>query len=301
MPDARTHLLPSRAYLRSLKEQNIPMRRSAIADAGGYFERLSSDASELDRQLAVLGVVGEVMQAIEDVAALAVALTSSPPGVGFYAAAASPSERAVNKFYDQIGSWPIEQLLALLAFRIGEMHLKDAFGFEPPLSADEERAIGRAEEATARLVGEHLGRLASTWSGYRRYFHAFKHALVVANPEDVTLLEDRETEVPGLVVWQRRQPTATGVVGIHPPYEETVSALLFEGQLACDVLEQLVDTRLWLFEVVEITASGAVAAGAVRVNPWALWLREDDLTPEERAVLAVRIAPFLEPANNEDL
>jgi hypothetical protein len=33
MPDAQTFLLPSRAYLLSMRDQNLPLRRAALDDA----------------------------------------------------------------------------------------------------------------------------------------------------------------------------------------------------------------------------------------------------------------------------
>jgi hypothetical protein len=55
--------------------------------------------------------------------------------------------------------------------------------------------------------------------------NAYKHGLLMANPEDVTLLDDAGAEVDGIVVWQRRRTGAEGYGHIPPPFDEMADYL----------------------------------------------------------------------------
>jgi hypothetical protein len=40
MPDAQTFLLPAHAYLLSQRDQNVPLRRAALADPTAHYEEV---------------------------------------------------------------------------------------------------------------------------------------------------------------------------------------------------------------------------------------------------------------------
>jgi hypothetical protein len=105
MPDAQTYLLSSRAYLLSLRDQNLPLRRSALEDAEAHFAAVAGNDLH-ETQLAVVAVVGEALQIVEDIAALANSFFASPDGVAFFATAASYSTRGVNNFYSSFRNRP---------------------------------------------------------------------------------------------------------------------------------------------------------------------------------------------------
>src|SRR6266511_1548962 len=110
LPDIATFLLPTRAYLLSMKEQNLSLRRAALIDAESHFrERLDSDgeASELTRR-ALVGFIGEVFQILEDLAAYADSLLNAPSGTAFFAALTDYSRTRVNDFYTQLRKRPSE-------------------------------------------------------------------------------------------------------------------------------------------------------------------------------------------------
>ena len=50
--------------------------------------------------LALVGLIDDALQLVEDVAALSNSLFNSPAGVGFFATAASYEPNAINRFYD---------------------------------------------------------------------------------------------------------------------------------------------------------------------------------------------------------
>jgi hypothetical protein len=90
------------------------------------------------------------------------------------------------------------------------------------------------------LVGKHLVNLAEEWQKYRPSANAYKHGLLVANPEDVTLVGGAGADVEGIVVWMRRRGGAEGYGHIAPPYDKMADYLAAAGRAALDVLDHLV-------------------------------------------------------------
>jgi hypothetical protein len=295
MPDAQTYLLSSRAYLLSLRDQNLPLRRSALEDAEAHFAAVAGNDLH-ETQLAVVAVVGEALQIVEDIAALANSFFASPDGVAFFATAASYSTRGVNNFYSSFRNRPLVDVLALLGMRFGDVRTEDLFVIAPPLTEAERAAIDEAHTATAKLVREHLLTLAHEWERYRRFFHAYKHGLLVVNPADGGIIDDRTTPVEGIVVWVRRRPDATGVGAIEPPYEETVAYVGEVGRVALDLIEHLVESRLRIFELIDLKADGSWTPRPLRTTPWLWWFRAGDVSPEARELLSRRFGTSFEPA-----
>jgi len=189
--------------------------------------------------------------------------------------------------------------MRLCAFRFGDFGVADFFEFDPPLTDEERAAFATAERATASLVSEHLVELARSWDRYRRFFHAYKHAALVANPEDVAILGDDGNEVPGIVVWARKREEAE--IGNHAtagPAEiaEHVAGI---GDLAIEMIGFLVDTRLKVFDSIDFDGAGEVAVDGTSVksrplkrSPWTLWIRAGDLSDDELSLLSHRGVQF---------
>ena len=194
MPDMGMFILPGRAYLRSVVEQNLPLRRAALAGARSHFD--SVEGMGFEKRLALVGLVGDVLQLVEDVAALGNSFFNSPPGIGFFAVAATYEPNAINRFYDGLHKRPLQDFVRLAALGIGDAWIHDHFVLEPPLTPEEQAAAQRAHEATAKLLRGHLLHLRDQWRQFRSYFHAFKHGMLVGDPRDVTVVEaDRMTEI----------------------------------------------------------------------------------------------------------
>lgn len=296
MPDAQSYLLPSRAYLLSLRDQNLPLRRAALEDAERQFTTVAGGDLH-ETQLAVVAVIGEALQILEDIAALANSFFASPEGVAFFATAASYSTRAVNNFYSSFKRRPLADVLALLGMRFGTVRTEDLFVIDPPFTEAERSAIDEAHTATAKLVREHLLRLAVEWERYRRFFHAYKHGLLVVNPSDGGMIDDRTTPVEGIVVWARRRANATGGGIIEPPYEATVEYIGQLGRLALDLVEHLVESRLRIFDLIDLKADGSWTSLPLRMTPWLWWLRERDVSVDARELLSQRFGLAFEPVS----
>src|SRR4051794_23825008 len=96
--DVHRNILPDRAFILSFRDLALVARRHALDDAVAYHAGLAVDASRHERDLAVVGVVGEAMQIIEDVATFGRPLMKGITGLPFYAPATVYDDRAINNF-----------------------------------------------------------------------------------------------------------------------------------------------------------------------------------------------------------
>jgi hypothetical protein len=286
VPDGHSVLLPARAFLLSLREQSLELRRTALQDAETHFASVAS-GHQHEVQLAVVSVIGEALQIVEDVAALGSALIESPTGFAFFVSATRYSAQSVNNFYSSFKNRPDSDLLKLLAVRVEDVGLEDASVFVPPLSDEERAAVAAADSATAKLVREHLVRLANDWETYRRFFHAFKHGLLVINPEHGFFIDDRETPVNGIVVWHRGK-NGHGYGHIRAPYANIVAYLGDLGRLAIDLLDHLIDSRLRFFELLDLQPDGSITPLRLAPPPWRWWFHDADLDRRSRTLLTAR-------------
>lgn len=276
MPDPQTFLLPSRAYILSMRDQNLPLREAALADAEEHYEDCARGGGYLEH-LALVALIGEALQIMEDLGAFANSLLAAPGGTAFFAALTNYNPRTINNFYASLKKRPDNDFLQLLGFRLGDIRLEDAFVFEPELTDEEFAALDEAHRATARLVRRHLTTLGGEWEGYRRFHHAFKHGFLVANPADVELVEDRGRRIDGIVVWMRKRSAAHGFGQIEPPYKDSADYIARLGRLALDVLRYLVDTRVNVFDLVDLRADGSWSPRPPEHPPWLWWFNKNDL------------------------
>jgi hypothetical protein len=87
VPDHWTVLLPSRAYLLSVRDQTLPSRRFALEDAAQHYALAAADSDLGVRDMALLGIIGEALQVIEDIAYFATAFSAPIPGLAHYVSA----------------------------------------------------------------------------------------------------------------------------------------------------------------------------------------------------------------------
>lgn len=238
--------------------------------------------------MALVGLTGDALQLVEDVAALCNSFFNSPQGIGFYATAASYSPNAINRFYDGLHKRPPEDFLRLAALRVGDVWIHDALDLQTPLTDEERHATERAHVATATLLEGHLMYLRVQWWQFRRYFHAFKHGMLVANPRDVEVTDDRTEAVDQLVVWMRRTSVPIGFGSIDPPFEAVGRWVEQVGKLAADVTEHLVRTRLRMFDFMRVERGGSWNLQPATASPWVWWFHERDLVESDQQLLTSR-------------
>jgi hypothetical protein len=286
VPDLRTFILPQRAFLHSYRDQALPARRAALRSSRERFHAVEEPDTGHEAQLALLGLVGDAMQPIEDVGTMAGAIMDGFQGLPFYVRATTYEARQVNNFFAQLHKRAPDYFLRLCAFRLGDVSLHQLFRFEPPLTDEELSAFDNAERATAALLAEHLERMAEAWERYRRIFHAYKHASLVANPDDVDLLDEHGDVIEGLSVWARNRSDST--IGGHAaaPFASVAQDLSEMGELAIDAVAYLIDTRLSSFDFIDISADGSVRPKGAKGVPWEFWMRESDMSAHDLDLLA---------------
>lgn len=288
MPDTETYLLPQRAYLLSYRDQALPARRVALRDSRDHFAAVAASESRHEAQLGLLGLIGDAMQAVEDVGTIASAMMIGLPGLPFYVRATVYDPSEVNNFFAQIHKRDPDYFLRLCGFRFEGFSMHEFFELRPPLSEAERAAFDTAEGASAKLVAEHLGHLAREWERYRRFFHAYKHASLVANPDDVEILDEEGNLVEGIVIWARRRDEAA--VGHHAtlPLSRIAEHIESVGKLAIDMAGYLVATRLGIFDVLDFKPDGSVETKPLQGTPWEFWMRREDIGTESLDLLGGR-------------
>jgi hypothetical protein len=291
MPDPETWLLPSRAYLLSMREQALPARRAAIEDSVASFGAGADE--ELTIQVRLLQLLGDAVQPVEDVAVLADAIMDPLEGLPFYVSATIFDPSATTEFFEQVPTRDDDYFLRLAGLRFAGMDIYRLFEFQPPLEPEDHAAIAAAYAATAKLLREHLSRLARAWMDWQTYFLAFKHGALVANPNYVALTEDRSDVEAQMVVWKQRSDDVDVGAAYDFAHEQMASNVVAVGNLALDAMDYIVATRLALFDHVRFEDDGSVTPLPMRSIPWQFWMRTDDVGEENLARLRDRLRVHL--------
>lgn len=288
-------VLPNRAYLMSFRDQTLVARRLALEDAIAYRDGLPADAGTHDKQLGLLGLIGEAMQVIEDIASLGRALVEGIAGVPFYAPATVFSDRAVNNFWSKMKNQPPEYILRLVGLRLDGRPLHELMEIGAQLQQSDVDALLDAEVATERLLREHLVRLARVWDRYGHFFRAFKHGAILINPDDIELMEDRQRVIPVFAAWRRhRDPPEIGPP-VDEPTDWLADEMIQEGRVALDVGEHLVDMRLAVVDHLRFADDGSIVGYDPNLSPWSFWFRERDVRTETINVLRERFGIVMTP------
>ncbi|MBS1675804.1 MAG: hypothetical protein JST08_00315 [Actinobacteria bacterium] len=290
LPDARESLLPQRAYLLAYASQVTYARRQAIADSRRQLDEVESAGGRHEGQLALLGLAGDAMQAIEDLGNFAAASMEGLAGLASYVKATIYRPAHVNDFYARLHKRDPAYFMALCGFEMAGHTMFDFYEFVPPLSARERTAIEAAERATAKLVGQHLVRLGGAWQHWRRVFHAYKHGALVANPAEVEIVDDDEVPIAGMVIWPRKRKEVEIGPHLTGPLSPVADQFQNEGELAIEVLEYLVELRLRSFDLITFDEQGNASPGPLELteSPWRFWMRTRDIDDEDVALLKAR-------------
>src|SRR5690242_17747692 len=103
----------------SVRDQTLPTRTAALVDAKQHFDECEASANADRRDFALLGLIGEALQALEDVAYLGDAYESeSSLPAPRYIAATIYSGFKPTTFYRGIKKWSTDRLLDLAGMRV---------------------------------------------------------------------------------------------------------------------------------------------------------------------------------------
>ena len=299
-PDPRTVLLPSRAFLRSFAAQNLPAREAALDDAVAHFEEAAAREDLGWRDMALLGVIGEAMQLLEDLAYIGTAYEKPLRGIANYVTATVYTDRTPNNFYSSLKKWDdtrLKVLLGLYGYH-PETHepvpLYSAPGLHERLEPEDIEAIQEAERATVAHLRPILLHLAHEWEQYRRYYHAFKHGGLIINRNDVELVDKCDVaRIASISVWLRKEE-GTGHGDTTLRAEEVVDQVTRSARWALRVARYLVDARLRSFESIEFAKDGSIASVDTRALPFMFRFPPEQVSEATRERLRERFG--IEPA-----
>jgi hypothetical protein len=299
-PDPRTVLLPSRAYLRSFAEQNLPAREAALDDAVAHFEEAAASEDLGWRDMALLGVIGEAMQLLEDLAYIGTAYEKPLRGIAHYVTATVYTDRTPNNFYSSLKKWDDTRLKVLLSLygyhpqSYERVPLYSAPGLQERLEPEDVEAIQEAERATVAHFHPILLHLAQEWEQFRRYFHAFKHGGLVINRDDVELVDEADvTGIASISVWLRKHE-GTGHGDTSLSAEEVVDQVTKSARWALRVARYLVEARLRSFEAIKFADDGSIASVETRALPYVFRFPPEQVSEASRERLQKRFG--IEPA-----
>jgi hypothetical protein len=286
-PDAQLVLLPSRAYLMSMRDQTLPTRKAALGDAYEHFQEAAEHGDATYRDMALLGVIAEAMQILEDVAYIGTAYESPLGGVAHYVTATVYSATGPNTFYTSIKNWPDERIkvLACLWVRNPETQevvpMADVFGVTRSLDPKDRAALSAAEDATVKFLRPLLNQLGRAWQQFGSYHHAFKHGGLAISRDDFEILdEDGTTKIPSINVWLRRKATETGKGDTNLTAGQVAEEVWHNARWGLRIARYLIDSRLRSFEALVFSSHGELIEAKSSVIPWEFWVHAIDITPD---------------------
>lgn len=293
-PSLERVILPSRAFLLSWRNQTLPVRSAAIADAVEHFEGLGSDAPTGLRDMALLAVISEAMQPLEDLAYLATAWDEPFGGLANYVRATVYSGWVPSSFWQRIHKRDDEYFEVLAGYRARDpgtgtaTDLLSGLGGTAMLTTAQADALDVARAATRKRLRVLLGALAADWAQFGHYFYAYKHGGLTVNRADAAWVNDDVDDVtdatprrvPSIAVWHRGSKQMEGRADFSLEPQDAARTAAATGRLAIDLVDAFVDSRMALFDAIEFEKDGSVTALRPAQLPWTVWLRAGDLAPE---------------------
>lgn len=254
--DLRSTVLPARACLLALRDTSVPARRGALADALAAARKATRKQRPPDEQSALaLAAIWEAVACLE-LAALVAAPWVDPQvhsEHGSWAELTVYDPGRANRFYESSHRWSDERFgtLSSHTFRHGgEGSLRGALLELGIIDAAQDAAFAEAEAATAAFLRRRFVDLARWWSAMRGYASAFEHGLLLVPAEIGAIIDAQEREIPhAIVIFETRRDGSYGAVG--DSVNGAISAALAAGELALDLAEHVISSRLGIIEALE--------------------------------------------------
>lgn len=292
MPSVEKVILPARAFLRSWREQTLPARSAAIADARQYADSLVSSHDLAARDMAILLLIGEALQPLEDLAYLATAWDSPYTGIATYIRATTWARFTANNFWQESKKWNDERLDVFAGFAgrdPGTSQVVPMLEVLGVLGAAIEPAVEESMLAAQRATRARLRRLLETlgrdWKQFSPYFLAYKHGGLVLNRDDVVFVDgdiervedDTKRYEPSIAIWTRARRANPVMADFSVDPAEIVEWASGTGRVAVDMCDAFVETRLAVVETIAFSDDGQALGLRGMQVPWTIWLREEDL------------------------
>lgn len=295
MPSLETVVLPSRAFFLSWRTQTIPARQAALEDALEHYREAAASGDRGWQDMALLGLISEVMQLLEDLAYLAMAWDKPFSGLANYVRATVYSSRTPTNFWGEVPKWTDERLEVFAGLAgtnpdTGKVErLLDALPAQTEsLQREHLEVMERARAATVARLRRLLPQLTNDWKQFSRYFQGFKHgglaisrADIVWVDDDVEDIEHAEKHEPSVAVWMRRGEESTVTADFSSSPDQIAEYVVGSGRMAVYLLEAFIESRLAFFDAVVFNDDGSVRGLRTLQIPWTIWLREEDLDIED--------------------
>jgi hypothetical protein len=293
MPDSFKVVLPSRAFFFSWRDQTLPARRTALEDAVAHFEELETDAEAGFRDMAVLGVIGEALQPLEDLAYLGTGWDRPYRGIATYVRATTWTRFTATNFWQEAPKWDDARLDVFAGFagRDAETEaiipVTDAFAeLGIAVEPDVREGLDAARSATIDRLRRLLRGLGKDWKQLSPYFLAYKHGGLAINRHDTAFVPDDVGELrdstprhkPSIAVWTRGGRKQELQADFNLSQDDLVRYVAGIGRLAIDLVDAFLDSRLVHVDTLEFDdETGALLGIKPMQLPWTTWLREQDL------------------------
>jgi hypothetical protein len=295
---ARKVALPSRAFMRSWRDQTLPARRTALADSERHFKEVGDADESALVDLALAALIGDALQPIEDLAHLGRAWDEPFGGLAYYVRATAYSGRTATNFWGSVAKWDDDRIKVFAGLYGRNPETGELLSMVPPeiqtdLSRDQEEAMKAAETATVRVLRMLLGTLGEDWRQFSPYYNAYKHGGLLVNREDVCWVDDDVEEVteetikhnPSLATWDLRDEEGAGRGDFALTSPEVADSAAKSGWLALDLLERFIESRSAIFEAVDFRTDGSVEDLKEMTLPWTVWLGEAQLSKDQWKLL----------------
>jgi hypothetical protein len=249
--------------------------------------------------MALLGVIGDAMQALEDLAFLATAWDSPLTGIAHYVRATTYTPQTAQTFWQEVKVERHWDDARIEVFAGLSMHDPDTSqvqrsteipGSETSWSAEDRALFDEIAAITVAKLRRLLSGLSDDWMQFLPYFQSFKHGGLAVSRQDTFFVDDgiADEDVdestprhhPSICVWTRggrKQELAGDFAATAEQVSRTAASA---GQLALNMIEVFVEMRLWVFDAVELTEDGRIARWKGVQIPFTDWLIEKDLPIE---------------------
>ncbi len=306
-PPRGSILLPSRAFLLSVREQTLPARLAAIEDALAHFEDAKASADGGWRDMALLGVIAEAMQPFEDLAYLATAWDKPYPGLAHYVRATVYSSRTPTNFWQSSARWSDDRLAVFAGLSARDpctgavTEVLDGIGVSAEFTPEQRQVLNEARRATLRRLRVVLRALAKDWKQYSPYYLAFKHGGLAAHRADLAWVDDdveavedtTPTHQPSIAIWRRGRSKPEGWGDFNLAPQEVVRQASSAGRLCQQLVHSFVESRVRIFDALELDEAGEVSRLLPTHIPWTHWLRPADLAEHQWQLIGA--GPTLTP------